>query len=96
MPIVSVRSSERTGTSDQRVRTLLYEAANVLLTRYRGKLALKDRALDIGRRSTMRKARIALARRLAIIMHARRLHKPLTEIVGPVLRDLFTPIHQWA
>ena len=41
-----------------------------MLTRYRGKLALKDWALDIGRRSTMRKARIALARRLAIIMHA--------------------------
>jgi transposase len=55
---------------DRRVRTLLYEAANVLLTRYRGKLALKDWALAIGRRSTMRKARIALARRLAIIMHA--------------------------
>ena len=55
---------------DRWVRTLLYEAANVMLTRYRGKLALKDWALDIGRRSTMRKARIALARRLAIIMHA--------------------------
>jgi transposase len=55
---------------DRRVRTLLYEAANVMLTRYRGKLALKDWALAIGRRSTMRKARIALARRLAIIMHA--------------------------
>jgi len=55
---------------DRRIRTLLYEAANVMLTRYRGKLALKDWALAIGRRSTMRKARIALARRLAIIMHA--------------------------
>jgi transposase len=55
---------------DQRVRTLLYEAANVMLTRYRGNLALKDWALRIGRRSTMRKARVALARRLAIIMHA--------------------------
>jgi len=55
---------------DRRVRTLLYEAANVMLTRYRGKLALKEWALDIGRRSTMRKARIALARRLAIIMPA--------------------------
>jgi transposase len=55
---------------DRRVRTLLYEAANVMLTRCRGKLALKDWALAIGRRSTMRKARIALARRLAIIMHA--------------------------
>jgi transposase len=55
---------------DRRVRTLLYEAANVMLTRYRGDLALKDWALGIARRSTMRKARIALARRLAIIMHA--------------------------
>ena len=35
-----------------------------------GKLALKDWAFDIGRRSNMRKARIALARRRAIIMHA--------------------------
>jgi transposase len=55
---------------DRRVRTLLYEAANVMLTRYGGDLALKDWALRIGRRSTMRKARVALARRLAIIMHA--------------------------
>ena len=55
---------------DRRVRTLLYEAANVMLTRYRGALALKDWALGIARRSTMRKARVALARRLAIIMHA--------------------------
>jgi transposase len=55
---------------DRRVRTLLYETANVMLTRYRGETALKSWALAIGRRSTMRKARIALARRLAIIMHA--------------------------
>jgi transposase len=55
---------------DRRLRTLLYEAANFMLTRYRGALALKEWALDIARRSTMRKARIALARRLAIIMHA--------------------------
>ena len=57
---------------DKRVRTLLYEAANVMLTRYKGALALKlrDWALAIARRSTMCKARIALARRLAIIMHA--------------------------
>lgn len=55
---------------DQRMRTLLYEAANVMLTRYKGELKLKEWALAIARRSTMRKARIALARRLAIIMHA--------------------------
>jgi hypothetical protein len=55
---------------DRRVRTLLYEAANVMLTRYKGQLKLKDWAFAIARRSTMRKARIALARRLAIIIHA--------------------------
>lgn len=55
---------------DRRVRTLLYEAANVMLTRYKRPLKLKDWAFTIAKRSTMRKARIALARRLAIIMHA--------------------------
>ncbi|WFE74740.1 IS110 family transposase [Roseinatronobacter sp. S2] len=57
-------------TGDRRVRTLLYEAANVMLTRYKGALKLKDWALAIAQRSNMRKARIALARRLAVIMHA--------------------------
>ncbi len=55
---------------DRRVRTLLYEAANVMLTRFKGQLKLKDWAIAIAGRSNMRKARIALARRLAIIMHA--------------------------
>ena len=55
---------------DRRVRTLLYEAANVMLTRYKGQLKLKDWAFAIAKRSTMRKARVALARRLEIIMHA--------------------------
>jgi hypothetical protein len=55
---------------DRRMRTLLYEAANFMLTRYKGPLKLKDWALAIAKRSTLRKARIALARRLAIIMHA--------------------------
>ena len=54
---------------DRRVRTLLYEAANVMLTRYKGQLKLKDWAFAIAK-PTMRKARVALARRLAMIMHA--------------------------
>jgi hypothetical protein len=45
---------------DRRVRTLLYEAANVMLTRYKGQLKLKDWAFAIAQRSTMRKARVAL------------------------------------
>lgn len=57
-------------TGDRRVRTLLYEAANVMPTRCKGALKLKDWALTIAQRSNMRKAGIALARRLAVIMHA--------------------------
>jgi transposase len=41
-----------------------------MLTRCKGQLKLKDWAFAIARRSTMRKARVALARRLAIIIHA--------------------------
>ena len=55
---------------DRRVRTLLYEAANVVLTRYKGQLKLKDWAFGIAKRLSMRKVRIALARRLAIFMHS--------------------------
>ncbi|ASY71979.1 hypothetical protein N181_04960 [Sinorhizobium fredii USDA 205] len=40
-----------------------------MLTCYRGALKLKDWALAITKRSTTRKARVALARRLAIIVH---------------------------
>jgi transposase len=40
---------------DRRVRTLLYEAANVMLTRYKGQLKLKDWAFAVAKRSTMRK-----------------------------------------
>ena len=36
---------------DRRVRTLLYEAANVMLTRYNGQLKLKEWAFAIAKRS---------------------------------------------
>lgn len=41
-----------------------------MLTRNKGELKLGDWAIASARRSTMRKLRIALARRLALIMHA--------------------------
>jgi predicted DNA-binding WGR domain protein len=52
--------------------SLFGDAALVRAWGRRGSLGrqLKDWALAIAARSTMRKARIALARRLAIIMHA--------------------------
>ena len=56
---------------DGRVQTLLYEPTNVMLSRNKGQINLKDWAFAIAKRSTMRKARVALARRLAIIVHER-------------------------
>jgi len=47
---------------DRRVRTLRYEAANVILMRYKGALKLKEGALAIARRSTLRKALAPAAR----------------------------------
>ena len=73
---------------DRRVRTLLYEAANVRLTRYKGPLKLKDWALAIAKRSTMRKARIALARRLGH-HHARHVaprHRVQTGVTSSINR----------
>jgi hypothetical protein len=55
----------RTGVADPPLRS-----RNVMLTRHNGQLKLKDRAFAIPKGSTMRKARVALTRRLAIIMHA--------------------------
>lgn len=59
-----------TKQGDAVVRKLLYEAANSILTRSRKSFALKSWALRIARRRGLRKARVALARRLAVIMHA--------------------------
>jgi transposase len=59
-----------TKQGDAMVRKLLYEAANSILTRSRQTFALKTWALKIARRRGLRKARVALARRLAVIMHA--------------------------
>tara|TARA_B100000378_G_scaffold259140_1_gene238906 strand:- start:290 stop:748 length:459 start_codon:yes stop_codon:yes gene_type:complete len=53
-----------TKQGDSMVRKLLYEAANSILTRSRGSFALKGWALKIAKRRELRKARVALARRL--------------------------------
>lgn len=49
---------------------LLYEAANSILTRSRETFALKTWAMKITERRGLKKARVALARRLTVIMHA--------------------------
>ena len=55
---------------DAAVRTALYEAANVMLTKpVKGCTELKSWATRIAKRAGMNKAKVALARRLAVIMH---------------------------
>jgi transposase len=55
---------------DPYVRTILVEAANSLISRYRKPSPLRDWALALQRRSGPKKARTALARKLAVIMLA--------------------------
>lgn len=52
---------------DEEVRTALYEAANVILTRPVKPSLLKDWAMGVARRAGKKKAKIALARKLAVI-----------------------------
>lgn len=54
---------------DVGVRTALYEAAHVILTRPVKGSDLKTWALAIARRAGPRKARVALARKLAVVLH---------------------------
>ena len=55
---------------DASVREALYQAAHVMLTKpVRNCSALKSWAMRIARRAGMRKAKVALARKLAVILH---------------------------
>lgn len=55
---------------DAGVRAMLYEAANIILTKpLKGCTALKSWAMRLAMRAGMKKAKVALARRLAVIMH---------------------------
>jgi transposase len=65
--------SDRTGgisrCGDQMMRVMLYEAAHIMLVRSNKWSWLKAWAMQIARRRGMKKAIVALARRLAVIMH---------------------------
>src|SRR5215203_365235 len=54
---------------DVMVRTALYEAAHILLTRAVRFSALKRWALEVAKRRGMKRAKVALARKLAVILH---------------------------
>ena len=65
--------SERTGAiskcGDEMMRVMLYEAAQIMLVRSTKWSWLKAWAMKIARRRGLKKAVVALARRLAVIMH---------------------------
>jgi transposase len=54
---------------DVMARTALYEAANVMLTRTRRFSALERWGLEVARRRGVKRARVALARKLATVLH---------------------------
>jgi transposase len=54
---------------DASVRTALYEAANVILTQPVKGSSLKSWAMRLAKRAGVRKAKVALARKLAIVLH---------------------------
>jgi transposase len=54
---------------DELVRTSLYEATNVLLTRVKRWSALKAWGMKIARKAGVQKAKVAVARKLAVILH---------------------------
>lgn len=55
---------------DERLRALLYEAATVILTRVRAASALRSWALALKKRLGFKRAAVALARKLAVVLHA--------------------------
>jgi transposase len=54
---------------DAGVRAVLYEAAHVILTRPVKGSTLKSWAMRLAARAGMRKAKVALARKLAVVLH---------------------------
>ena len=64
------RSGRISRCGDTLARTLLYEAAVVILSRVKRASSLKDWARAIAKRSGNGKARVALARKLSVILHS--------------------------
>ncbi len=64
------RSGRISKIGDTTVRAALYEAAHIILTKpIKGCSRLKSWAMRIARRAGMNKAKVALARKLAVILH---------------------------
>ena len=68
-----IRETDRSGqiskAGDSMLRHLLYEAASALMTRCRQPSKLRAWGIAIARRRGAKRARVAVARKLAVIMH---------------------------
>ena len=63
------RSGHISKTGDAQVRTALFEAAHVVLLRVQRFSALKAWALRVARARGLKRAKVALARKLAVVLH---------------------------
>ena len=63
------RSGHISKTGDAQVRTALFEAAHVVLLRVHRFSALKAWALRVARARGLKRAKVALARKLAVVLH---------------------------
>uniref|UniRef100_A0A973VVU8 Transposase n=1 Tax=Bradyrhizobium septentrionale TaxID=1404411 RepID=A0A973VVU8_9BRAD len=70
VPIGRRRRHRRlTLAGDEMVHRVLYEAANVLLSRITRFSKLKRWGMDVAKRRGSKRAKVALARKLAVILH---------------------------
>jgi transposase len=68
--LLTARKLVQVKIGDASVRTVLYEAANIILIKpLKGCTALKSWAMKLARRTGMKKAKVALARKIAVVMH---------------------------
>ena len=54
---------------DPLVRSYLYEAANIMLTRSKAANPLRRWGAKLAKRAGFKKARVALARKMAVVLH---------------------------
>ena len=63
------RSGHISKTGDAQVRAVLFEAAHAMLLRVQRFSALKAWALRVARARGLKRAKVALARKLAVVLH---------------------------
>jgi hypothetical protein len=68
------------------LRSYLYEAANVLLTRVAKWSALKAWGIRIARRRSLSKARVAVARKFAVILHGMWIDGPYSSAMPAIAK----------